>query len=665
MQQTVANGGQAGMPRGSPRITRVRALDGLRGAAVAAVLLFHAGRLTGGYLGVDLFFVLSGYLITGLLVAEWRGSGGVRLSAFWSRRARRLLPALFLMLAGVGLFAAFVAAPTELARIRGDALATLGYVANWHAITAGHDYWAIFGAPSPLDHTWSLAIEEQFYVLWPLLVLGLVAVRNRPRLLPRRVFVVALGGAVALAGVALGLTLSGASDARVYYGTDARAPAILLGAALAAASVWWGPARSAAGRLGIELAGVVGIGWLAWSWTQLGGQDPFLLRGGLLACGVAAVAVLAAAAQPRRGPIALALSAAPLCWLGLISYGLYLWHWPVYLWLDTQRTGLGGWSLTGVRVGVSLALAVTSYVLVEQPIRHGALRGWRIRVLTPVAAACTVAVVLVATTGAVTQPTTTQTIAAGRRLLAGGAPSPPPTTPRILIVGDSVGWSLGLQLDAVKQSLGVASFNGGVVGCQVPRADAYRAPAGFYQALAGRDGPAGRTYVKRADCKSWVSRWSSQLAQVHPDHVILTLGFPAVEDDEVNGAWYTACSPGWLRYYQSEFTDALRVLGSTGAHVWVTTIARSDQRYVTATRMTDCFNRVLVDAAAITHASVLDVDGYLCPRGRCRDSLAGQELRPDGIHFLGPGGRVLAAWVVNHVTARSGSPVLRSRRGGS
>ena len=154
----------AGASDARPRLTHQPALDGLRGLAVAGVLLFHGGHLSGGFLGVDAFFVLSGFLITSLLLAEARDRGGIALGAFWMRRARRLLPALTCVLLAVAVYAVLLAKPDELATIRGDALATIGYFANWRAIFTSRDYWSLFRQPSPLDHTWSLAIEEQFYL---------------------------------------------------------------------------------------------------------------------------------------------------------------------------------------------------------------------------------------------------------------------------------------------------------------------------------------------------------------------------------------------------------------------------------------------------------------------------------------------------------------------
>src|SRR5690554_4146704 len=162
------------------RLRYLPALDGLRAFAVAGVLCYHGGLAwaQGGFLGVDLFFVLSGFLITTLLLREHEDRGAIALGAFWIRRARRLLPALGLLIVLVILYALFVAAPDELRTIRGDALATLGYVANWRFIATDDSYFALFQAPSPLRHVWSLAIEEQFYLLWPLIVYGVLRWRN-------------------------------------------------------------------------------------------------------------------------------------------------------------------------------------------------------------------------------------------------------------------------------------------------------------------------------------------------------------------------------------------------------------------------------------------------------------------------------------------------------
>ena len=203
-------------------------MDGLRGVALLGVLLFHAnGVIKGGFLGVDLFFVLSGFLITRLLLAEERTTGSIDLRAFWLRRAKRLFPALLVLMPAIALFAHFVARAEEGRAIRADALATLAYFANWRAILSDKSYWELFQSPSPLEHTWSLSIEEQFYVVWPVVVL-LVLRRYGARAL--------LGVVLGLAALSILATLvlfDSERTARVYYGTDTRAAAILGGAALA------------------------------------------------------------------------------------------------------------------------------------------------------------------------------------------------------------------------------------------------------------------------------------------------------------------------------------------------------------------------------------------------------------------------------------------------
>jgi peptidoglycan/LPS O-acetylase OafA/YrhL len=624
---------------------RNRALDGLRGAAVVAVLLYHAGHLTGGYLGVDLFFVLSGYLITRLLLTEWAGTGGLRLRNFWARRARRLLPALFVMLLGVAAYAVFVASPSELGGIRADSLATLGYVANWHSILTGHSYWSLFSAPSPLDHTWSLAIEEQFYLVWPLLVLGLSVRVGRGEELAKRVFAVALGGASVLGAWAIALSLAGASSNRIYLGTDTRAPAILLGAALAAAGAARWRVRSTTGRVVLEAGAWAGLGWLAWAFTQLDGQSALLGHGGLLLCGVAAVAVIAAVTHPRPGPAAFALSFRPLCWLGLISYGLYLWHWPVFVWLTPSRVGLSGWSLDGVRIAVSLALAIASYFLIEMPIRHGALRGWRIRTLTPAAVGATLTVVLLSTTGAVAASSTV-TPSRPSPVVHAPARTDAAVPPRILVVGDSVGESLVARLDEVQTQLGVEVIDGSQVGCELANSDYHREPA-------SGDAPSPDPTVTPAMCRGLPLRWRGELALYHPQDVVQVVGFPAVYDIEVRGSWQSACTLWWQQYFYAQESADLALLESTGAHVWVATIAAPGADFYDPSIVprTQCANRLVTNLARAMHASILDVATHVCrDPSACGTSLDGQMLRPDGLHFGDPGGRLFAGWVVRQLT---------------
>ncbi len=355
-----------------PQLSYVPGLDGLRALAVGAVLLYHhhPALLPGGFLGVELFFVLSGYLITALLRMEWRTTGSMNLGAFWLRRARRLLPAvLVLVVASLALGALFL--PDQLAQLRGDALAALGYVTNWRLVLDARPYFAAFERPSLLLHLWSLAIEEQFYLLWPIvLAFGL------PRLGTRRMLVATLAGATAATLLMALLHAPERDVSRVYYGTDTRAAALLVGAALALA---WPPRqlraitwyRAAPWR---DLLGLLALAALAMLFTIAHEFQPWLYRGGFLLVDLAAAAAILAVARPGARCCRAVLGSAPLRWLGQRSYSIYLWHWPVFVLtrpgLDVPLSGL---PLLGLRLALTLTLAELSYRLVETPVRRGAL----------------------------------------------------------------------------------------------------------------------------------------------------------------------------------------------------------------------------------------------------------------------------------------------------
>jgi peptidoglycan/LPS O-acetylase OafA/YrhL len=347
-------------------------LDGLRAIAVLAVIAYHLNPAwaPGGLLGVGVFFTLSGYLITDLLLGQREATGRLQLGDFWLRRARRLLPALFLVLAVV------VAWITLLDRsllpgLRGDVLAAVGYVSNWWNIVREASYFARFGPPPPLDHLWSLAVEEQFYLIWPwLLWLGLRYVPGRYTLAG----VTLAGAALSAAAMAL-IYQPGVDPTRVYEGTDTRAFGLLIGAALA--MVWpsrelRADRRNYRGRLLIDGAGIVGlvvIGILIWRTSE---YSPFLYKGGIVLLSVATALVLTALVHPASW-LGVAVGSRPLRWLGVRSYGIYLWHYPIIVLTAPGPQQRASLSLEVLQVVATIVVAALSWQFFEEPIRRGAI----------------------------------------------------------------------------------------------------------------------------------------------------------------------------------------------------------------------------------------------------------------------------------------------------
>jgi peptidoglycan/LPS O-acetylase OafA/YrhL len=352
------------------RLPYLPALDGLRALAVLSVILYHADMpgVPGGFLGVEVFFVISGYLITALLLAEWLGRGRIDFKAFWLRRARRLLPALYVLLLAVLTFAVLFL-PEQVAGLRGDTAAALAYVTNWYLIFSHKSYFEMVGRPSLLRHLWSLAVEEQFYLLWPLIFTGLLV-----WLKPRRALIAIGAGIVVSTLLMAGLYQPEVDPSRVYYGTDTRAAGLLLGAALAFV---WVPGRDYRPGLptwAIDAAGIAGLTGLFLACALINEYDPFLYRGGFLLVGLCTVALIAASVHPRARRLHGIMGWPPLVWVGVRSYGIYLWHWPVCMLtrpqLDTPLTGL---PLLALRLALTFILAELSYRFIEMPVRRGVL----------------------------------------------------------------------------------------------------------------------------------------------------------------------------------------------------------------------------------------------------------------------------------------------------
>jgi peptidoglycan/LPS O-acetylase OafA/YrhL len=346
----------------------------VRALAVLAVMGFHEGasELSGGFLGVDIFFVLSGFLITDLLVTRYDTLGRLDLRDFWTRRARRLLPPLAVMLVVVTA-AASVIEPAQEASLRQALLAAVTYTSNWYQILHHVSYFAAFSqltTPAPLDHLWSLAIEEQFYLLWPLILWFLLFRLNGRR---SRVTVTLLAAAASALVMALQYT-PGGDPSGVYYGTDTHASALLIGAALALACPLASLASlSPAQTKRLDAAGVAGLAVLAWAIGHFSGNDPAVYPVGLILAALASACLVAAAAG--NGVIAVITSLPPLRWVGVRSYGMYLWHWPVIA-LAAALAGSGPTSAWAwfIETGITIALAAASWRFIETPILQNGLR---------------------------------------------------------------------------------------------------------------------------------------------------------------------------------------------------------------------------------------------------------------------------------------------------
>lgn len=369
LRRSINSRGTAGeMPEAEKRY--MPGLDGLRAVSVLAVLAYHlnAKWAQGGLIGVGIFFVISGYLITDQIIQEWKREGRLNLLRFWTRRARRLLPAMLAMLLFVALWLLRIE-PGRLQALRGAFLSSLFYVNNWWLIYHKVSYFESFGPPSPIGHLWSLSIEEQFYLIWPLLlVIGLKVFPRRGKL------ALIIFGLAAISALSMAIIyVPGTDPSRVYYGTDTRAFALLVGAALAV--VW--PSGELKGQVSsrsrglLDLIGVVGLTVLLILICRTNEYDDFLYRGGFLVISLLSAVVIAVLAHPA-GRIGQWMGCKGLRWIGVRSYSLYIWHYPVII-LTNPSVQTEGTSLPRIllQLSASFLLAACSYQYIEEPLRRG------------------------------------------------------------------------------------------------------------------------------------------------------------------------------------------------------------------------------------------------------------------------------------------------------
>ena len=431
----------------------IPAIDGLRAFAVFAVILYHMGIpwAKGGLLGVTVFFVISGYLITGLLTAEWESTRTINLPQFWLRRVRRLFPAIVTVIVVMAAVFAF-ASPLLLTKMRPDIIPGLFWFENWWYIFRDLSYFEAAGAPSPLTHFWSLAIEEQFYLVWPILLLGAFKAGAKKKNVRRACLVLAVISAVAMA-----VMYDPAGDpSRVYYGTDTRAFSLLIGAWLSFA--WPGAQLTDKGTRNVpatsvralDAAGVVAFLGIVAMCVFVSGYAHFMYYGGLVLCSVLSAVVIAVLAHPRS-MFARVAASKPLVWIGQRSYGMYLWHFPIIELLEPRNATMLPWWIHLVEIALVIVISHLSYQYIETPIRKQGFRVFfnQLRRRTPALVASGL-VVVIALVGIIAVPPVSEGGAAPDEQRVMSATLKKPLVDGVydvVVVGDSVSLGANEQLN--------------------------------------------------------------------------------------------------------------------------------------------------------------------------------------------------------------------------
>ncbi|MEZ5322893.1 MAG: acyltransferase family protein [Microthrixaceae bacterium] len=636
----------------------------------AAIILYHSelGLAPGAFLSVSTFFTLSGFLITSVLLSEHDRSGRISLRNFWVRRLRRLLPAALVGITLISVTARVWGDSTQLARLRIDALSALGYAANWRFIVAGDSYGATFASPSPFTHFWTLAIEEQLYVVIPLLVvLALSAGAKRSDPLRRTCLLLGLvtAGGVVWSNV---LIARGATVDRLYFGTDVRYGELLAGAVLA---VWWHrrcarvACRTQAGRAGeldtaemvppdppawMRHAGTAALVAMVASWATADLRQMWFYRGGLLAYTALTCLVIVSAVQPG-GLIRRLLAWRPLVWAGTVSYGAYLLHYPILLWLR-QAGSLHPLPALALAVPLTFALAAVSARFIEGPIRSGRrIPVRRVPSTAVLAMGSTFALVLAVTAGIKPADRADfENALRWQRFLAATAAQNRSTAPRIAVFGDSTALmtSQGLQEwsrehpDEFVARGGWANLGCGLVdrGTRITK---------------GAEAPVP------TDCRDWERHWASAAAEHPADIAVIDVGPWEVTDQrpDPNGPLRVIGDPTLDRTLIQRLRTGIDTLRRNSRLVVVLNppdieMGRIDGRSPLRpfpesdpARM----QRFRVLVAGVV-ADYDDPAVVIVDLARWLDSHDERSLRPDGVHFTDRTAVRVARWLGPTLTER-------------
>ncbi len=618
------------------------AIDGLRAFAVLSVIAYHVlpASMPGGWFGVDVFFVISGFLITSLLLAEYRRTRGhIDLVAFWKARARRLLPALFTVIATVLVASTFLTLPGRAGNVAGDVLATLGYVANWRFVLGDEAYFGQIASPSPLRHAWSLAVEEQFYIAYPPILLGLLSLIRRRWVLALSLLGISAASALLMAH----LHTPGLDPSRVYYGTDTRIHQILVGAAVAAL-ISGGPGaidRSRAFAIDLwcrrlalpALLVVMSAFWWA------GSAQSLLFEGGVVPLSFIICIVLVAATSPTTSRAQRLLSWEPLRRIGMVSYGLYLWHWPIVVFLNDQVLPVAPPFRILIQVTLTAVLSWLSYRFIERPVRKEGVRA-----LVPQLPAVSTAVCWATTPlliiGALSMPAAARTVApkmagAGEVIIDQPAYRPGGKMTSVAFIGNSVPKSL---ITYFRQSnhpdLQLVDMTN--IGC-----DPLDAPK-FSD---------GKVQSEQDGCPQWRRGWGDEVAADDPDVVLYFVAHTMVTDRWVDGRVVEFGSPEWVDLIEQGLDRALAAsvhrefaLINLTCHE-MPTFSSEEIKRVNDTEYVTELNEVVENWAEAKRVPVLDQYSLLCEGDELHTTVNGVPLYADGIHFTKDSGPIFWRWL--------------------
>ncbi|MFE4634500.1 acyltransferase family protein [Streptomyces sp. NPDC056773] len=618
-------------PKAAPA-PRFAAVDGLRGIAIISILLYHTSWFANGLFGVDAFFVLSGFLVTLLLVREVERTGRIRLWRFYKRRFKRLIPGLLIVLVAVVALAYLLGTLREAKTISQQAITSLFQYANWAQMANGTAYWEGTGKIDPLAAMWSLSVTEQFYVVWPLVV-GLLVVVCRRRIAAVTVFIVLLFAASA--AVAPMLFNSSNTD-QMYLSTHTRAVAFMAGAAAAcivhlihrkashraAASEASGatapePSRAVTALLTatgiLTFAAIVAISILVDTYHK-----PWLYQGGLAVVAVL-VALLSAVLCTDRGPLVKLLSGKIITEIGQLSYTIYLLHLPIYWLLQKGQPDIKPWALLIVGGGITWFLALLLHYVVTERLR---LRDWQpLRALPVMGVAC-----VAVTAGAYYLPTYTE-----QAMRPGGKPL-------VVTVGDSLSNDLATGLSGHGKGFGV--IDGGIAGCGLMGADRVK----DRQDLV----------VKNSDeCAESVETWSDLIRDHQPQAVVVHVGWDAtLQDIRGNGTWMSPCDADFRTRYTQQLTNAVGQWREAGPNVPILLMNERTGTGATTPEWARCFNAVVtqyVADAKLPQLKLVDFAAFLCSEDRpCQEKTPrGKRMYPagDDVHLTSDGMAYVTPWL--------------------